>query len=145
MINFGLFSWVIYYLPVGFLSRFSEPKCYDDDFRPFRLLTLRIAEKWKKSVKLPFRLFYIAEMLSKSKVRSNQINHFIDMRPTVSESISCRKNVFVGKFRQKHVFSTWNKLTNGWSHVYKMINLVWTTFRTNFNLLIQFLWNCSKN
>ena len=61
LINFGLFSWVIYYLPVGFLSRFSEPKCYDDDFRPFRLLTLRIAEKWKKSVKLPFRLYYIAD------------------------------------------------------------------------------------
>ena len=48
LINFGLFSWVIYYLPVGFLSRFSEPKWYDDDFRPFRLLTLRIAEKWGK-------------------------------------------------------------------------------------------------
>ena len=61
--HFGkiFFSWVICYLPVGFLSTFSEPKCYDDDFRPFRLLTLRIAEKWKKSVKLPFRLFYIAD------------------------------------------------------------------------------------
>ena len=31
-------------------------------------------------------------------------------------------------FQQKHVFSTWNGLTNGWSHVYKMINLVWTNF-----------------
>ena len=31
-------------------------------------------------------------------------------------------------FQQKHVFSTWNGQTNGCSHVYEMINLVWTTF-----------------
>ena len=42
--------------------------------------------------------------------------------------------VFVGKFQQKHVFSTWNGLTNGWSHVYKLINLVWTNFRALFTL-----------
>ena len=42
------------------------------------------------------------------------------MRPTIS--------VFVEIFQQKHVFSTWNGLTNCWSHVYKMINLVWTSF-----------------
>ena len=60
-------------------------------------------------------------------------NHFIDMRTTVNLSISCRKNVFLLKFSNKNTFfSTWNGLTNGWSHVYKMINLVWT----NFNRLL---------
>ena len=63
------------------------------------------------------------------KVRSNWINHFKDMRPTVSESISCRKNVFLLE-NFKHVFSKWNGLNNGWFHVYKMINLVWTNLRS---------------
>ena len=35
-----------------------------------------------------------------------------------------KKRVFVEIFQQKQVFG----LTNGWSHVYKMIDLVWTTF-----------------
>ena len=43
--------------------------------------------------------------------------------------IHVEKTCFVGKFQQKHVFSTWNGLTNGWYHVYKMINLVWTNFK----------------
>ena len=48
------------------------------------------------------------------------------------------KRVFVEIFQQKHVFSTWNGLTNGWSHVYKVINLVWMNFSNFFivNLII---------
>ena len=58
------------------------------------------------------------------------------MRPIVSESISCRKNVFLLKFSIKNrFFSTWNGLTNGWSHVYKMINLVWTNFSNPMNIV----------
>ena len=42
----------------------------------------------------------------RSKGRSNYINHFIDMRPTVSESISCRKNMFLLENFNKNTFST---------------------------------------
>jgi hypothetical protein len=61
-----------------------------------------------------------------SKGCSILFNHFIDMRTTVSLSISCRKNL--ENFQQKHVFSTWNGQTNDCSHVYKMIEQDWTTF-----------------
>ena len=54
----------------------------------------------KKKGKRPFKMV--------TKGRSILFNYFIDMRTTLSLSISCKKTVFVGKFQQKHVFSTWN-------------------------------------
>ena len=39
-----------------------------------------------------------------SEGRSILSNHFIDMRTTVSLSISCRKNVFLLKFSNKNTF-----------------------------------------
>ena len=52
-----------------------------------------------------------------------------------------KKNVFVEIFQQKHIFSKWNGHTNGCSDVYKIINLVWTTFskgRTTTYLITTF-------
>jgi len=59
------------------------------------------------------------------------------MRPAVGESISCGRNVFVlENFNKNTFFSAWNGLTNGWPHVYKIINLVWTNFNRKWKGLI---------